>query len=258
MKQFPMKGQIMEQNNLSDGKPGVLSVPPPRFHAHNYQARWPASGSFNLEAAGNEGETLPHPSNRVGNLVPEWQLERMEIVLRACQSLAFYVERRRGVWRSARRVARRYHQRALKSDPARIVHLSPGTLVHFYYKWKAAGKVTTALRLNYAPGNRGVSKAVMIRFVLFASTRPWRSLRAAWRSFCQQPGKNGPGKAGLRYDPMRRNLPKGFFEALKREQAIAERAKKQIAALRAGAVAEIRRRPSLPPRPTQKGGTSII
>ena len=175
--------------------------------------------------------------------ISPWQAERVQIVMRALTSLVFHVERKRGVWPSAKMVARRYHRRILKADPSRIVNLSPGTLVHFYYRWKHSGGAVSALLLNYTPGKRGVHNSTVLRFIRFASSRYWPSLHAAHAAFCQRPESQQDGQP-VRYDPLRRNLPKGFFEALNSQRKIVAQAETQIGLLRERFEREVRARVS--------------
>ena len=177
------------------------------------------------------------------SFLPPWQQERIALIQRALDSLMFHVEKGRGVWPSARRVSQRLHRRTLKSDSDRHLKLSPGTLVQNYYRWKHSGQNAAALLLNYTPGKRGVNNSTVLRFIRFASSRYWPSLRAAHAAFCQRPESQQDGQP-VRYDPLRRNLPKGFFEALNSQRKIVAQAETQIGPLRERFEREVRARVS--------------
>lgn len=170
------------------------------------------------------------------NTLSAWERERLDIVLRACRSLKLHNERGESIWGAAKIVSRRYHRWAFKADPKRRLKLAPGTLVQAYYRWKHAAESPAVLASNYAHGRRAVSATVALRFVKFASARYWPSLRAAWLAFCKQSGSKP------RYDQLRRNLPRNYFEPVNRRQRLIALAQKEIDALRTQAVAEIRAR----------------
>jgi hypothetical protein len=170
----------------------------------------------------------------------------------------------RGLIKSARRVARRYHGRSLKCDPDRRIALKPGTLLRIYHRWKRGGGIPAALYLGYVAGRRYIDGALLVRFINFAASHAWPSFKAAHKAFCERGGNHGPGrmsgrKLDLKYDALRWNLPRGCFAQLQREYKAIGRARRKIASLRAGFIAEIGRRvPARLPRRQPKGAEFSI
>jgi hypothetical protein len=178
------------------------------------------------------------------NQIPAWQTERSENLHRICKRVQARIGRGEKMKRAIRLFSRRWNGKPLKTDPARTFALSPGTLDRLYRAWRLGGETVDAFKLNYYPGRRGVSAAVLIRFVNFAASHPFPSFRAAWEAFCKRGRAAGPGR--VRQEPLKLgldalwwNLPRGFWRDLKRSHRALAAAEFEKHQLRLKTIAEI-------------------
>ena len=95
-------------------------------------------------------------------------------------------------------VSRLYHGRNYKTDPARRIALAPGTLQEAYYKWKRAGELPTAFRLNYHICTPPISRTLMLRFLEFCAVNRLPTIKVAWHQFSNAK-RNARQAAGIAY-----------------------------------------------------------
>lgn len=135
-----------------------------------------------------------------------WQTDRAQLLQRACLSLQTAILNGGKVCKTLQRVARRYHGRCFKSDPARQLRLSPLTLRRAWNAWRRSGQLPRAFQLNFHNGGNVIPSPLLVRFTNYCARRQFRSLKSAWQKFSMCGGNFGRGRrpnAGLKI-PCRR------------------------------------------------------
>ncbi|HEY3762684.1 MAG TPA: hypothetical protein VGN23_13135 [Verrucomicrobiae bacterium] len=170
--------------------------------------------------------------------VPAWQIERVQVLQRACRSFEGRIGRGERRCKAAKRVAARYHGKPFKADPSHNLSLRPVTLRHWYRAWKEGGKVSGVFRLKYHPNQPTVRAAVFIRFTNFICSRRLSSMRAAWTAFQKvdaDAGKVSYGKA-LYW------LSAGPFYQIQAQLVAMETARRELAQLKIQTIGTVRER----------------
>jgi hypothetical protein len=187
--------------------------------------------------------------------VPAWQIERARKLHRACLSLQSAIQRGETKSKALRRVARNFTGRKFKSNPARHMALSAGTLRRLFRVWQRGGEVPSALIIQWRSRRTTIPAPLLVRFADFCSRTRQPNLRAAWQKFCAHGGSFGRGRRArkslrISYGQVRYHFPvAGFYLMQSKLKAIAT-AQTEMGALRLAIAADIRRR--LPDRPARK------
>jgi hypothetical protein len=176
--------------------------------------------------------------------IPAWQIERERKLHRACLSVQAAIQRGEQKLRFIRRVARRYNNRNFKSDPARRMALTAGTLLRLFRVWQKNGEVPSAFRLNYAKRSPAITAPVLIRFIDFSARQQFLSMKSAWEKFSARGGNFGCGRRSnkpvkLSYEMARYYFPAAKFHKLQEQLGNIDQAQNTLACLRLDFQAEI-------------------
>ena len=187
--------------------------------------------------------------------IPAWQTERARKLHRACQSLQAAIARGETKSKALRRVARNFNGRKFKSDPARHMTLSAGSLRRLFKVWQRGGEVPSALIIQYRPRRPAIPAPLLVRFTEFCSSTRHPQMLAAWQKFSARGGSFGRGRHAhkplkISSGQVRYHFPvAGFYLMQSKLKAIAT-AQTELAATRLKIIADIRRR--LPARAARK------
>ena len=176
--------------------------------------------------------------------IPAWQAERERKLHRACLSVQAAIQRGEQKVRFIRRVARRYNNRNFRSDPARRMALTAGTLLRLFRVWQKNGEVPSAFRLNYAKRSPAITAPVMIRFIEFSARQQFPSMKSAWQKFSARGGNFGCGRRSnkpfkISYGMARYYFPAAKFHKLQEQLEKIDQAQDTLAWLRLDFQAEI-------------------
>lgn len=187
-----------------------------------------------------------------------WQAERAKILQRACLSVTAGIRHGERISRTIRRVSRRYHGRALRSDPKRRLALAPGTLRYLWDRWRRNGEVPAAFKLHYYGRPPYVPRPLVIRFAQFSASRRLTSVKEAWRMFSQIRGNSAA--RGISYQQVVYSFPAAEFYRMQAELRAIETARARLEAVKFKAIAEITNRLPLrvPHRRSTQGNDSQL
>jgi len=187
-------------------------------------------------------------SDQASNPTSNWQAERAKTLQRACLSIRAAIQRGEPIGRSIHRVAKCYHGRPFKSDPARCLALSSKTLRRHWDLWRRNGELPAAFKLKSSARPSAMKAHVLIRFVNFCAAARHKSMRAAWLEFSSRPGFVGqPGEKNCRmpnYDMARRGFPVADFRFMQGRLKAIQSAQIDLAKMRLGLETLIRERQS--------------
>jgi hypothetical protein len=177
-------------------------------------------------------------------LIPAWQIERERKLHRACLSVQAAIQRGEQKLRFIRRVARRCNNRNFRSDPARRMALTAGTLLRLFRVWQKNGEVPSAFRLNYTKRSPIITAPVLIRFIEFSTRQQFPSMKSAWQKFSARGGNFGCGRRSnkpvkISYGMARYYFPAAKFSKLQEQLEKIAQAQNTLAWLRLDFQAEI-------------------
>ena len=153
-----------------------------------------------------------------------------------------------------------WSQRCFRSDPQRRVETSLATLLRQYRRWKAAGRVASALVPQWRPAGPAIPLAPMQRFAALLARQPWPTFQVAFQDFERRRGRVGgvgrppagpvPISLGQAYYAFRG----GWFAGLQSRLRAVEQAQADLAEYELQLDATLRAR--LPHKPQRKRRTA--
>ena len=148
-------------------------------------------------------------------------------------------------------MSRGYHRRALKSDPARRLRLTPPTLRRHFKSWNRNGQTPAALILKYRARPPYIPRPLLIRFVEFCAGKRLPSVKVAWQKFSARKQNARQGQ-GISYGQACYSFSAADFYLMQKQLKVIEAAQTKLAQLRFIAIADITER--LPERPPRRRG----
>jgi hypothetical protein len=187
-----------------------------------------------------------------GIQIPAWQTERANKLHRACRRIQNALAGGETLTKALRRVSRSYHHRALKSDPARRLQLTPPTLRRHFKQWNQYGRSPAALILKYRARLPYIPRPLLIRFVEFCAANRLPSVKVAWEKFSMRK-QNAKQTRGISYGQICYSFSAAVFYLMQKQLKAIEAARARLDQLRFKAIADITERlPERPPRRRMK------
>ena len=183
--------------------------------------------------------------------IPAWQAERANKLHRACHRIQNAIAGGEKITRVLRRVSRSYHRRALKSDPARRLQLTPPTLRRHFKSWNRNGQTPAALILKYRARPPYIPRPLLIRFEEFCASNRLPSVKVAWQKFSARKQNARQGQ-GISYGQVCYSFSAADFYLMQKQLKVIEAAQTKLDQLRFKAIADIVDR--LPERPPRRRG----
>jgi hypothetical protein len=180
--------------------------------------------------------------------IPTWQAERANKLHRACRRIQSAVAGGKKITKALRQVSRSYHRRALKSDPARRLQLTPPTLRRHFKMWNSSGQTPAALILKYRARPPYIPRPLLIRFVEFCAGNRLPSVKVAWQKYSTRKQNVRQGQ-GISYGQVCYSFSAADFYRIQKQLKAIETARAKLDQLRLKAIADITERlPERPPR----------
>lgn len=177
-----MKKRVLPETPLDnlEPKPEFICSPSHSVHGSLGGGAGTSSPSSFQSASGSDGKIL-----RAGSIgsrsVPKWQVELTRILTRLCKA----IEARRARGQTFRQALKQpvwywSKPRFFRNDKTRRVRLSRGSIIRWYYLWKASGPET--FTLNYIYGADRLGAARLDKFIETAISSGASSYRQAYQA----------------------------------------------------------------------------